>query len=72
MKVMSNPYKLHKPTIKEAKQICKSAGFKSKVETKGYKNKNTTVVPLGNSKQFINELIGQKFYIVNGGILCES
>lgn len=68
---MSNPFNLTKLTVSEAKELCKSNGFRGKVVTSGYKFKNTTVEPIGAGKdEFINSLIEQKYYIVNSGILC--
>lgn len=69
--LMNNPFNLTTLSVDEAKELCNSNGFRSKVVISGYKNKTTTVEPIGAGKEdFINNLIEQRFFILNGGILC--
>ena len=74
MKVISNPFNLEILTVSQAKQLCKDNGFRSIINKTGYQSdKRITVEPMGKDKDlFINELINQKYYILNGGILCNT
>lgn len=74
MKVISNPFNLEILTVSQAKQLCKDNGFRSRINKTGYQSdKRITVEPMGKDKDlFINELINQKYYILNGGILCNT